>query len=128
MIIEIRTYRLQPGTSADFVRVVREEALPLLAAAGLRVLAAGTSLVAEDGHEEAYLIRAFDSLADRERQETEFYGSEAWRSGPREAVVSRIVQYHTITLEVPDRLADGFAAAELPLTTEGPAQVSVRGS
>jgi hypothetical protein len=112
MIIEIRTYRLHPGTSAEFVRVMREESMPLLASAGVRVLAAGASLVAEDGNEEAYLVRAFDSLADRERQEAEFYGSEAWRNGPREAIVSRIVQHHTITLEVPDRLADEFAALD----------------
>jgi len=112
MIIEIRTYRLHPGTGAEFVRVMREESLPLLESAGVRVLAAGASLVAEDGHEEAYLVRAFDSLADRERQEDEFYGSDVWRHGPREAIVSRIEQYHTITLEVPDRLADEFAALD----------------
>ena len=110
MIIEIRTYRLHPGTSAEFVRVMREESMPLLAAAGIRVLAYGASLVAEDGHEEAYIIRAFDSLAERDRQEVEFYGSEAWRQGPREAIVSRIQQYHTIVIEGPDSLADQFAA------------------
>jgi hypothetical protein len=110
MIIEIRTYRLHPGKGAEFVRIMREESLPMLASAGVRVLAAGQSLVAEDEHEEAYLIRAFDSLADRDRQETEFYGSNAWRNGPREAIISRIVQYHTIVIEAPDRLADEFVA------------------
>jgi hypothetical protein len=109
MIIEIRTYRLHPGTGAEFVRVMREESLPLLAAAGIRVLAAGQSLIAEDGHEEAYLIRAFDSLDARDRQETAFYGSDTWHKGPREAIISRIVHYHTIAIEVPDRLADEFA-------------------
>jgi len=110
MIIEIRTYRLHPGTGADFVRVMREEALPMLASAGIRVLAAGESLVAEDGHEEAYLIRAFDSLRDRDQQETAFYDSDAWRKGPRQAIVSRIEQYHTIAMEVPDTLVDEFVA------------------
>jgi hypothetical protein len=110
MIVEIRTYRLHPGTATDFVRVMRDESLPLLASAGIRVLAAGESLVAEDGHEEAYLVRAFDSLADRDRREADFYGSGAWRNGPREAIVTRIVQYHTVVLEVPDRLVDQFVA------------------
>lgn len=108
MIIEIRTYRLHPGTGAEFVRVMREESLPMLASAGIRVLATGESLVAEDGHEEAYLVRAFDSLVDRDRQEAEFYGSDAWRNGPREAIISRIAQYHTIVMEVPDRLASAL--------------------
>lgn len=104
MILEIRTYRLRPGSGAEFVRVMREESMPLVEAAGLRVLAHGPSLVAEDSHEEAYLIRAFDSLAHREQQETDFYGSEAWRRGPREAIVSKIVDYHTIVLDVPAAL------------------------
>lgn len=111
MIIEIRTYRLHPGTSAEFVRVMREDCLPLLATAGIRVLAAGGSIVAEEGHEEAYLVRAFDSLEERDRQEMEFYGSDAWRSGPREAIVSRIEQYHTIVLQASESLADQFVAA-----------------
>jgi len=101
-IIEIRTYRLKPGTRDEFVRVMRQESLPLLASAGIRVLASGASLVDEDGHEEAYLIRAFDSLAARDTAEEAFYGSAAWREGPREAIVSRIEDYHTIVLEAPD--------------------------
>jgi hypothetical protein len=110
MIIEIRTYRLHPGTGADFVRVMREESLPLLASAGIRVIAAGESLVAEDGHEEAYLVRAFDSLAEMHRKEAEFYSGDEWRSGPREQIVSRIAQYHTIAIEVPDRLVEAIIA------------------
>lgn len=101
-ILEIRTYRLKPGTRDEFVRVMRDESLPLLTEFGIRVVDAGPSLVDEDGHEEAYLIRAFDSLAHRDEQEEAFYGSDAWRSGPREAIVSRIDTYHTIVVEVPD--------------------------
>jgi hypothetical protein len=110
MIVEIRTYRLHPGTVSEFVRIMREESLPLQASAGLRVLAVGASLVADEGHEDAYLIRAFNSLADRDQQQAEFYGSDAWRKGPREAIVSRIVQHHTIAMEVPDRLVDELVA------------------
>ncbi|MGC5019549.1 NIPSNAP family protein [Micromonospora sp. DT47] len=99
MILEIRTYRLRPGTIDEFVRVMREEATPLLARFGITVVTAGASLVREDGHEEAYLIRAFPSLAVRDEQEEAFYGSDAWRDGPREAILSRIESYHTVVLE-----------------------------
>ena len=102
MILEIRTYRLQPGSGEEFVRVMREETVPLLEQAGIRVVDCGGSLVAEDGHEQAYLLRAFASLETRQEQEARFYGSEAWRSGPREAIVSRIDGYHTIVLETSD--------------------------
>lgn len=98
VITEMRTYRLKPGTRDEFVRVMREESLPLLEAAGIAVAGCGASLVDEDG-EDAYLIRTFDSLAQRDAQDEAFYTSEAWRSGPREAIVSRIESMHTIVLD-----------------------------
>jgi hypothetical protein len=99
MILEIRTYRLKPGTRDEFVRVMREEARPLLEKHGLVVVDCGPSLVDEDGYEEAYLIRAFPSLDVRDEQEKAFYGSGDWLKGPREAIVSRIESYHTIVLD-----------------------------
>jgi hypothetical protein len=99
VILEIRTYRLCPGTTAEFVQVMRERCLPLLAAAGIRVVGCGASLVAEDGREDAYLIPAFGSVAQRDSQEEAFYGSDAWRQGPREAVLSRIETYHTVVID-----------------------------
>jgi NIPSNAP len=100
--LEIRTYRLRAGTRDDFVRAMREQAGPLLAAFGVRVIDSGPSLVDDEGAQEAYLIRVFDSLEQREAQETAFYGSAQWREGPREAIVSWIEGYHTVVLEVPD--------------------------
>jgi hypothetical protein len=99
MIVEIRTYRLVPGTSEEFVRVMRDEAWPLLDATGIRVVASGLSQVREDGLEEAYLVRAFDSIEHRDAQEEAFYGSRAWHDGPREAILSRIESYHTVVLD-----------------------------
>jgi len=99
MILEIRTYRLRPGTRDEFVRVMTVESLPLLTRFGIEVVSAGASLVDEDGHEEAYLVRRFPSLAVRDEQEAAFYGSPAWQTGPREAIVSRIESYHTIVVD-----------------------------
>lgn len=81
---------------------MREASLPLLAKHGIDVVDCGPSLVDEDGHEEAYLIRAFPSLAAREVQEEEFYASAQWRDGPREAIISRIAAYHSIVIEAPE--------------------------
>ncbi|WP_327004335.1 NIPSNAP family protein [Dactylosporangium sp. NBC_01737] len=108
MILEIRTYRLKPGTSDEFVRVMREESVPLLEASGIRVVDYGASLVAEDGHEEAYLMRAFTSLEAHQEQEERYYGSDAWRLGPREAIVSRIDSYHTIVIETSEQIVQAL--------------------
>jgi len=99
MILEIRTYRLRPGTRDEFVRLMRNVAVPLLTDAGIDTVRCGPSLVDEDGNEEAYLIRAFTDLQAHEAQETAFYGSDAWRSGPRDAIIGCIESYHSITIE-----------------------------
>ena len=99
MIVEIRTYRLRPGTGPEFARLMREEARPLLDDAGIRVLDSGLSLVADEDRLDAYLIRAFDSVEDRDRKEDAFYGSEPWVKGPREAVLACIESYHTVVLD-----------------------------
>ena len=97
MFLEIRTYRLRPGTRDEFVAAMAA-AQPLLARFGIEVVGFGASLVAEDGHEEAYLIRRFASLEDRAAKEDAFYGSDEWREGPRAAVVAPIESYHTIVI------------------------------
>ncbi|HZE37925.1 MAG TPA: NIPSNAP family protein [Stackebrandtia sp.] len=102
MILEIRTYRLKPGTREEFVRVMRQESIPLLAAHGIAVVDCGASLFDEDGFEEAYLMRSFASLEQRDAQEEAFYSSPQWRQGPREAILSRIESYHTVVMEASD--------------------------
>jgi NIPSNAP protein len=98
MILEIRTYRLRPGTTESFVAAMAQ-AVVLLAEFGIDVVAYGASLVREDGHEEAYLIRSFESVEAHEAQEDRFYSSAQWRDGPRAAVVSCIESYHSVVLD-----------------------------
>jgi hypothetical protein len=108
VILEIRTYRLRPGTRDAFLRTMTEQALPLVRAAGIDVVAYGPSLYAEDGHEEAFLMRAFASVAELERQEDAFYSSDPWREGPRDAIVGPIEQYHSIAVELPAAAIDAL--------------------
>jgi hypothetical protein len=77
-----------------------EESVPLLRSAGIRVVSAGGSL--NDQDEDAYLIRAFGSLAEHEEQEAAFYRSDPWIAGPREAIVSRIESSHNVLIELSD--------------------------
>ncbi len=111
MILELRTYRLKPGSADEFVRVMTSQSMPLLARHGITVLDCGLSLDSDgEPQADAYLIRAFESLAARDEQENAFYGSDAWLNGPREAIVSRIESYHTIVLDLPAAAVRAFAA------------------
>lgn len=87
-ILEIRTYTLQPGSGARFHALIEEQSVPLLQAAGMDVVRYGQSVQDPDQY---YLMRAYDDLAHLEASQASFYGSAAWREGPREAVVAAIV-------------------------------------
>src|SRR5213593_1726980 len=68
-------------------------------------------------------MRAYPSLAERQRSEDEFYGSDEWKNGPRAAVLADIDSYTTIvirldettlrTLRRNDRPSADAAAADL---------------
>jgi hypothetical protein len=109
LVLEIRTYRVAAGRVVDFVSLMRAEALPLLAANQIDVVACDVSLDPRDGDpRDAFLIRAFEDEAARERAERGFYSSSEWRDGPREAVLALIETFHTAIFEVPADVVDGL--------------------
>ncbi len=86
-IVEIRTYKLRPGSRDAFHRLVSEQSIPMVKKWGHEVLAFGPAIDDADGY---FLIRAYDSLEDLRSKQDKFYGSDAWKLGPREAIVSLI--------------------------------------
>lgn len=94
-VIEIRTYRLSPSSGPEFQRLFVEESLPMLERFGVEVVAFGASLDDADSY---YLIRAYASVAERQRSQDAFYGSDEWKEGPREAVLALIESHHSVVL------------------------------
>jgi quinol monooxygenase YgiN len=89
-LLEIRTYRLKPGTVDAFHNAVHTKAIPMLIAKGMDVVAYGRS----DHEEQTYfLIRAYANRAALESEQTAFYGSDDWKSGPRSSLVDLIESY-----------------------------------
>ena len=89
-LLEIRTYRLKPGTIEAFHDAMHTKAVPLLKAKGMDVVAYGRS----DHEEETYyLVRSFSNRESLEREQAAFYGANDWKSGPRSALVDRIETY-----------------------------------
>ena len=86
-LVEIRSYKLKPGTAEEFHAVVGDLAVPMLRRWQTDVVAFGPSAHEPETY---FLVRAYASLADLEAQQDAFYGSTEWREGPREAIVSRI--------------------------------------
>lgn len=104
--VEIRSYNLKPGTRDRFHQLALEAAR-LLASANVDVVTHGPS-----PHDSTtyYLIRTFDGLEDRQRREDAFYGSAAWREGPRDQVLALIESYTTIVLDLDTAAVESLRA------------------
>lgn len=107
-VVEIRTYRLRPGARDDFARVFAEQAGPMLARWGVDVVGFGPSLHDPDSF---YLIRRYDDAAAREKSQGAFYGSDEWKTGPRDAVLACIENYVTVVLPMDDAAIAGLRRA-----------------
>lgn len=103
--VEIRSYNLKPGTRKKFNQIVIEEALPMLRRRNVDVVACAPSPHDDDSF---YLIRAYESLKEREASQDAFYGSAEWRTGPREKVLGFIESYTSIVIEMDEAIVDAL--------------------
>jgi hypothetical protein len=104
-IVEFRTLTLRPQSRKDFHQLFVERSLPLLQRWNFDVVAHGPSLHDENTY---YVIRRFDSVSQREQLEDAFYGSDDWRYGPREAMLSLIENYADIAIALDDAAVLGL--------------------
>jgi hypothetical protein len=86
-LVEIRSYKLKSGAAANFHQAFVARAVPMLREWGTDVVAHGASPHESDTY---FLVRSYVDLADRNARQDAFYSSDAWRSGPREAVIALI--------------------------------------
>ncbi len=103
--IEIRSLNLKPSTREEFQRLYIEEALPRLQRWNFDVVAHGPSRHDESSY---FVIRRFDSLAQREQMEDAYYASDDWRLGPRERILALIENYSDIVLELDEVTVQGL--------------------
>lgn len=100
-LVEIRSYQLKQNTGAEFHELISRRSLPLMQARGMRVLAARASLHSPAAY---LLIRAYDSVEERQRSQDAFYNSPEWLRGPSEAIMACIAHYTTVLIEADDSL------------------------
>ncbi len=110
-VLEIRSYNLKPGTRDQFHHLFLEECLPLLQKYQLDVVAYGPSLHDADSY---FLMRSYPSAEERERSEDEFYGSDDWKKGPREAILADIENYTTVVVPVDAATLGGLRKLKHP--------------
>lgn len=118
-VVEIRSYNLKPGTRERFHSLFLEQAWPLLRRAEIDVVAFGPSMHDENSY---FLMRSFRGVEERQAAEDAFYGSEAWRDGPREAVLDCIESYTTVVVKLDAATIAGLR--KIPGETERVAEES----
>lgn len=108
--VEIRSYRLKPGTRDTFDRLMSEISVPMLRHWQTDVVRHGAS-----AHDDVsyYLIRAYASVEDRRRRQDEFYGSAEWRDGPRQAILDLIEDYTSVVIPMDDRIIERLRNKEI---------------
>jgi hypothetical protein len=104
-LIEIRSINLKPGRRDEFQSLYIEVALPLLKRWNFDVVSHGPSLHDENSY---YVIRRYDSLAQRDEMEDTYYGSDDWRLGPREAILALMENYTDIVFELDEVTVQGL--------------------
>jgi hypothetical protein len=77
----------------------------MLRRGGIDVVAFGPSLQVEDAY---FLIRAYASLEDLERSEADFYSSDEWRHGPRNAILACLEHYTSVVIKMDDATVEAL--------------------
>jgi hypothetical protein len=86
-VFEILTLDIKPGRRDEFHNVYLSQSVPLLKKWNFNLVAYGPSLHDANSY---YVIRRFKNLDDREKSEDLFYGSDEWKSGPRDAIMGLV--------------------------------------
>jgi hypothetical protein len=107
-LIEVRSYRLKAGMAASFHDAVVGSAVPMLRRWKTDVVAFGPGLAEADTY---FLVRAYAGLAALQAEQDAFYGSDEWRAGPRESIVSRIESHLSTVLWLPEAAAEALRLA-----------------
>ena len=74
-------------------------------------MAHGPSLHDENAY---YVIRSYESLAQREQMEDAYYASDDWRQSPRERILALIENYTDIVLELDEITVQGLREMHSP--------------
>jgi heme-degrading monooxygenase HmoA len=101
MIVEMRTYKLKPGTRPQFLEVFRTRSVPAHDAIGMKIL--GPFLSIEDP-DTFFFMRGFPDLASREPMKAQFYKGELWKNELENLLMPMIEKYDVVLVDDPDGL------------------------
>lgn len=103
--VEIRSYSIEPGSRDAFHQAVKAQLIPFLEQRGIDVVAYRPSLHDDCSY---YVIRAYESLAQRSDSQDTMYASDEWKDGPREDILSFIDYYTSVVIEMDEAMVQAL--------------------
>jgi hypothetical protein len=107
VLLEMRLFRVRPGTREEFHRITHEGTIPLMRSLGIDVLAYGPAANNDDLY---YVLRAFSSEEQRTEQAHAFYSSPVWERDFDAPVMGMMEDYRIAVMPATPTLIAEFAA------------------
>jgi len=101
MIIEMRTYKLKPGTRDRFLEIFRTKSIPAHDEIGMKIL--GPFLSIEDP-DTFFFMRGFPDLGSRDPMKEKFYEGELWKRELENVLMPMIEKYDVVLVDDPQGL------------------------
>jgi hypothetical protein len=101
MIVEMRTYKLKPGTRSRFLEIFRSRSVPAHMEIGMKIL--GPFLSVEDP-DTFFFMRSFPDIQSREPMKARFYEGELWKGELENVLMPMIEKYEVVLVEDPEGL------------------------
>lgn len=99
MIIEMRTYKLKPGTRAHFLEIFRTRSVPAHDEIGMKILGPFLSIEDPDAF---FFMRGFPDLDSREPMKAKFYEGALWRDELENLLMPMIEKYDVVRVDDPE--------------------------
>jgi hypothetical protein len=101
VIIEMRTYKLKPGTRERFLETFRSRSIPAHRALGMAI---SEPLLSVEDPDTFFFMRGFPDLASREPMKAKFYESALWKEELEQVLMPMIEKYDVVVVEGPEML------------------------
>ena len=96
MIVEMRTYRLKPGTRDRFLEIFLAKSVPKHLELGMKIL--GPFLSVEDA-DTFFFMRGYPDLASREPLKARFYEGDLWKRELEGVLMPMIDKYDVVVVD-----------------------------
>jgi hypothetical protein len=101
MIVEMRTYKLKPGTRSRFLEIFRSRSVPAHMEIGMKILCPFLSVEDPDTF---FFMRGFPDVQSREPMKARFYEGELWKGELENVLMPMIEKYEVVLVEDPEGL------------------------